>query len=203
MKRRNILVSVFLAVMLGSVVVSPAQAAVDQRPASSTYHDAAFSFTYPTDWSSMSPALGQQLKSLFAGFKQQMRVTDVGGVQNGVGPSFGAAIVVMRLRLSRTVRLEVQKDQPAFVRAILNGITLSAHKVLGRSSTTISSRPATAIDFIQGAGSVKLHQRISLVLAANDTRLYLVYFIARKSTWNRFLSAFNVAAGSMSLKGAA
>ncbi len=203
MKRRNFLISVFVAVLLGSAVLSPAQAAVYQRPAASTYHDAAFSFTYPTDWSSMSPALGQQLKSLFAGFKQQMRVTDVGGVQNGVGPSFGAAIVVMRLRLSRTVRLDVQKDRPAFVRSVLNGIMLTAHRVLRRSSTTIGGRPATAIDFIQGAGSVKLHQRINLVLAANGQRLFLVYFIARKSTWSRFLSAFNGAVDSMSLKGAA
>ncbi len=203
MKRSRFLVSVFVAVLLGSAVISPARAAVYQRPAASTYHDAAFSFTYPAGWSSMSPALGQQLKSLFAGFKQQMRVTDVGGVENGVGPSFGAAIVVMRLRLARTVHLQVQQDQPAFVRDILNGITLSAHKVLGRSSTTISGRPATAIDFIQGAGSIKLHQRISLVLAANAKRLYLVYFIARKSTWSQFLPAFNGAAGSMNLKGAA
>ncbi len=138
MKHRNVEVSLFVAVLLGSAVISPAQAAVHQRPAVSTYHDAAFSFTYPSHWSSMSPALGQQLKSLFDGFKQQMRVTDVGGVQNGVG-----------------------------------------------------------------AGSVKLHQRISLVLAANAKRLYVVYFIARKSTWSQFVPAFNAAAGSMNLKGAA
>jgi len=203
MKRSHFLVSVFVALLLGSAVISPAQAAVYQRPVASTYHDAAFSFTYPAGWSSMSPTLGQQLKSLFAGFKQQMRVTDVGGVQNGVGPSFGAAIVVMRLRLSRTVRLEVQKDRPAFVRSFMNGIMLTAHQVLGSSSPTISGRPATAIDFIQGAGSVKLHQRIGLVLAANAKRLYVVYFIARKSTWSQFLPAFNGAAGSMNLKGAA
>lgn len=46
-------------------------------------------------------------------------------------------------------------------------------------------------------------QRISLVLAADAKRLFVVYFIARENSWNRFLSAFDGAAGSMSLTGAA
>jgi hypothetical protein len=56
---------------------------------------------------------------------------------------------------------------------------------------------ANQIEYIQGAGAARLHERMYVVLSTDARRLFLVLFITRKRDWARYLPAFTTAAGSM------
>jgi hypothetical protein len=186
------MVGVMVLFLMGGMARSATAA-----PARSVYHDPAFTFTYPTGWTLLSTAAGQQVRALLGGLTSELHVTDVGGVQDGSGPTFGGVVLVTRLRLTHSARLQVLRNRTAFMTSLLNGIALSTRRVLHRGATTIGGRRARTIEFIQGGGSVRLHQKIDVVLSSDDKRLFLVYFIARKKTWNEMSPLFASVASSM------
>jgi len=185
------------SVALLAGMATPARAApVRGRPAAA-YSDPAFTFAYPDGWTSIPQPTIQQVTSVFGGLEAELHVTDVGGVTSASGQTSGAVILVMRLRLSRTLRLQVINNRAAFAQAILNGVATAARRILNRGSTTIGGHPANQMEYIQGAGSVRLHERLYVVLSTDAKRLFLVYFISRKRDWSGYLPAFTTAAASM------
>jgi len=197
MHRVRVRMPVVITFALAGAVAVPAQAAPSPSRAGLTYSDPAFTFVYPNGWTSISPAVMQQATSSFASVKQEMHVTDAGGVSTGRGPSVAAAIVVIRFRLTRTARLQVEKNRSAFVRSFFNGVALAARRILHRGPTTIGGHQANEIELMQGSGTVRLHQRIYILLSSDAKRTYLVYFITPKRDWSRYLPSFYVAVTSM------
>jgi hypothetical protein len=197
MRRFRVFSLAATSLALLTVMSAPAKAAPSHSPAARVYSDAAFTFTYPGGWTRISSAVLQQLESPLAGYKQEFHLTDAGGVSNGPGLSLGAAIVVVRLRLSPAFRLQVKRNRGVFVQSILGGIALMARRVLHRGPTTIAGHAANEIEFIQGGGTVRLHQRVYVLLSSDAKRVFVVDFTARKRSWAQFLPAFTAAAASM------
>ncbi|GAC1446079.1 MAG: hypothetical protein NVSMB52_09490 [Chloroflexota bacterium] len=182
------LLAVSFVALLGSGAL-PAYGAPAEKVPASTYHDAAFTYSYPSGWRSASPDMIGGLKSGFAGAEARLRITDIGGIQNATGPDFGAAVVMIRLRLSKSFRVKVMRARAEFTRLFLNSIAHSASSVLSRGPAVLGGHSARAIEFFQGS-AFRFHQKIYVVLSADSRRVFLVYFIALERTWQKFLPVF-------------